>query len=201
MFFFVCFFLLVFFKISFSLQKEEDFWKTKKKNWENLDQVLLKKRLFLDQVLTLRHIYIYAVVFNFGALFLPIGSRMGFFFREELTYEITQKTFLLPVKATQLWAPKQRHLHLGLSFNAFNYGALMLRNISTPLLNGHARAIFERFNSPSFDALYLTTSKSLKPLVLQRFVTISWVLWASPQTEHQNIFSSQPDNCKSAFRK
>ena len=57
----------------------------------------------------------------------------------------------------------------------------MSRNKSTPLLNGYARAILERFNSPSFHALFLTTSKFLKPLFLQRFVTISWVFWAPPK--------------------
>ena len=43
--FFSLFFCSFFFKISFSLQKEEDFWKTKKeKKRENLDQVLTQKK-------------------------------------------------------------------------------------------------------------------------------------------------------------
>ena len=56
----------------FSLQKDEDFWKTKKiklkKTWTRF---WLKKTLFLDQVLILQHIYIYiyAVVFDNGVLF------------------------------------------------------------------------------------------------------------------------------------
>ena len=52
------FFCSLFLKISSSLQKEEYFWKTKAqkliKHWPSLTQ----KRLFLDQVLTLQHIYI-----------------------------------------------------------------------------------------------------------------------------------------------
>ena len=94
------------------------------------------------------------------------------------------------MKATQLWGPQQRNVHLGLPFNAFKNGALMSRNISTPLLNGHARAIFERFNSSSFHALFITTSKSLKPLFLQRFVTISWVFLAPPPKPSTRIFSA-----------
>ena len=39
-------------------RKEKIFEKQKKKNREKLDQVLTQKRLFLDQVLTLQHIYI-----------------------------------------------------------------------------------------------------------------------------------------------
>ena len=43
--FFLAFFCSFFFKISFSLQKEEDFEKKqKKKNRENLDQVLTQKK-------------------------------------------------------------------------------------------------------------------------------------------------------------
>ena len=40
-------------------RKKTIFEKQKKKNRENLDQVLTQKRLFLDQVLTLQHAYIY----------------------------------------------------------------------------------------------------------------------------------------------
>ena len=50
------YFWLFFFEISFSLQKEEDFWKTKKEKTETIwTKFWLKKRLFLDQVLTLQH--------------------------------------------------------------------------------------------------------------------------------------------------
>ena len=146
------------------------------------------------------HIYIYMCSIS-GRLFFANRFKNARFFSCTCNEWKWQKLLLPPVKATQLWAPKQRHLHLGLSFNAFNYGALMLRNISTPLLNGHARAIFERFNSPSFHTLFLRTSKSLKPLFLQRFVTISWVFLA-PQLKTLHFFApSMPDFEAKTIRK
>ena len=61
--FFLFFFGSFFLKISFSLQKEEDFWKTKKEKKEkHWTKFWLKKRLFLDQVLTLQHIHIYIYI-------------------------------------------------------------------------------------------------------------------------------------------
>ena len=52
---FVCYFLS-FMKIAFSLQKEEDCWKIKRKK-EILDRFQLKKGQFLDRCSTLQHIY------------------------------------------------------------------------------------------------------------------------------------------------
>ena len=53
------FFCLFFFKISFSLQKEIFLKNKKRKTEKNWTKFWLKKRLFLDQVLTLQRIYIY----------------------------------------------------------------------------------------------------------------------------------------------
>ena len=133
------------------------------------------------------YIYIYMLLCSISGRFLFANRfKNAFFFREQTTHENKKKkTLLPPVKATQLWGPQQRNVYLGLPFNAFKNGALMSRNISTPLLTGHARAIFERFNSPSFHALFITTSKSLKPLLLQRFVTISWVFLAPPPPQNR----------------
>ena len=55
-------------KILLSLQKEKHFWKIKKEKWT---KVWLKKA-FLDQVLTLQHIYIYTVPGTVWGAFLQL---------------------------------------------------------------------------------------------------------------------------------
>ena len=75
----------------------------------------------------------------------------------------------------------------------------MSRNISTPLLNRYTRAVLERFNSPSFHALFLTTSKSLKPQFLQRFATISWVFWPPPKPSTRIISGHKRITAKVRF--
>ena len=84
-----------------------------------------------------------------GAFFSPIGSRMRFFFRAHGTNENDKTVFPL-VKGQQFSGQQPLNVHQGLSSNAFKNGALMLRNINTPLLHGYTRAMFERFNSPLF---------------------------------------------------
>ena len=136
-----------------------------------------------------------------GRFFLPMGSKMRCFSCTWNEWKWRTKNVFPRWKVSSFQHKCTEMCTLVRTSNAFKNGALMSRNISTPLLNGYTQAILERFNSPSFHALFLTTSKSLKPLFLQRFVTISWVFRPPPQTEHQNIFRSQEDNCKSAFRK
>ena len=64
--FFFSFCWLVFLKNLILPAERRRFLKNKKrKNRENLDQVLTQKRLFLDQVLTLQHIYIYIYILFF----------------------------------------------------------------------------------------------------------------------------------------
>ena len=145
------------------------------------------------------YIYICCCVQFRGVFFSPIGWRMRGFFRAHVTNENDKNCCFPRWKVSNFQDNSPSMSTLGLSSNAFNNGALMLRNISTPLLNGHARAIFERLNSPSFHALFLRTSKSLKPLFLQRFVTISWVFLAPPKSS--TITFSAHNNCKTAFRK
>ena len=147
------------------------------------------------------YIYICCCVQFRGVFFFANRFKNAFFFfREQVTNENDKNRFFPRWKIPSYEDHSSAMSTLVRNFNAFKNGALMSRNISTSLLNGYARAIFERFNSPSFHTLFLTASKSLKPLFLQRFVTISWVFWAPPQTEYHNIFRSQEDNCKSAFR-
>ena len=81
---FVFFFLQIFWKISFSLQKAEYFWRTKnEKKKKQLDQVLTQKWLCLDQVLTLQHkimplgqsaAYILALLQKRNSVFALVGE-------------------------------------------------------------------------------------------------------------------------------
>ena len=136
------------------------------------------------------YIYIYMLLCSIsGRFFWGGGSRMRFFFSWRTNVRKSPKNVFSPVKTTHLWAPKQRHLHLGLSSNAFKNGALTLRNISTPLLNGHARAILECFNSPSFHALFLKPQNPWNPY----FCSVSWrfcgCFWPPPPKPTTRICS------------
>ena len=119
---------------------------------------------------TYTYIYIYAVVFNFGAFFFANRFKNAPFFSAHGTNENDKNRFFPRWKVSNFQDNSPSMSTLVRTFNAFKNGALMSRNISTPLLNGYTRAILERFNSPSFHTLFLTTSKSLKPL----FCSVSW---------------------------
>ena len=95
-------------------------------------------------------IYICCCVQFRGAFFFANRFKNARFFSCTWNEWKWQNPCFPPVKGEQLWGQQSRNVHQGLSSNAFKNGALMLRNISTPLLNGHARAILERFRSPSF---------------------------------------------------
>ena len=88
-----CFFFFFFarfsWKISFSLQKEEDFWKTKKKTTEkNWTKFWLKRRPVLDQVLTLQHIYIHV------SLYMSLYCSLSFSYALLLLLSFTLSTSL-----------------------------------------------------------------------------------------------------------
>ena len=85
------------------------------------------------------------------------------------------------MKGKQFSGQQPLNVHLGLSSNACKNGALMLRNISTPLLNGYTRAILERLNSFSFHALFLKPQNPWNPY----FCSVSWrfcgCFWPPPK--------------------
>ena len=120
----------------------------------------------IDEFLSAYHIYIYIYIYMLlcsisGRFFSPIGSRMRVFFSCTWYEWKWQKLFFPPVKGKQFSGQQPLNVHQGLSSNAFKNGAL--RNISAPLLNGYTRAIFERFNSPSFHALFLKPQNPRNP--------------------------------------
>ena len=59
------------------------------------------------------YIYICNVVFNFGAFFLPMGSRMRRFFRAHGRMKMTKKNRFPPVKGKQFSAQVHRNVHSG----------------------------------------------------------------------------------------
>ena len=67
-------FLLVFFKISFSLQNEVDFWKQKEKNREQLDQVLTQKKaiIFGPSFDSTAYIYVYIYMYIYICIYICI---------------------------------------------------------------------------------------------------------------------------------
>ena len=156
--------------------------------------------LFMNRHMQIQ-IQIHAVVFNFGAFFFANRFKNARFFRALWTNENDKNRFFPRWKVSSYQDNSPSMSTRGCRSNAFKNGALMLRNISTPLLNGYTRAILERFSSPSFHALFLKPQNPWNPY----FCSISWrfcvCVFGPPQTDHQNIFTSQHDNCKSAFRK
>ena len=191
-FFFCFFFCSFFFKISFSLQKEEDVLKKKNK----LDQVLTQKKanlgpgfdstayiygiyIYIWHAYIYIYIYIYAVVFNFGAFF-PMGSRMHRFFLNMERIRMTKKRFFprwqvgnFQNMCTKMSTPSR-------TSNAFKNGGAYVAQHKHPIIERVHAAHSWTFQFPMFSP-FSSTQKSLKPPpFLQRFMTISGVFWGPP---------------------
>ena len=128
------------------------------------------------------YVYIYILLCSIsGRFFFANRFKNARFFSCTWNEWKWQKPFLPPAKGKQFSGQQPLNVHLGLSSNAFKNGALMLRNISTPLLNGYTRAILERFNSPSLHALFLKPQNPWNPY----FCSVSWrfcgCFWPPPK--------------------
>ena len=99
------------------------------------------------------YIYIYKFLCSIRFFFSPMGSRMRRCFRAHGTNESDQKKRFFPRWKVSNFQHKCTEMStLVRTSNAFKNGALMSRNISTPLLDAYTRAILERFTYPCFHA-------------------------------------------------
>ena len=112
------------------------------------------------------HTYTYGVVFNFGVFFLFKGSKMLPFFCFLMQPFWNKKKSVFP--RWNLFIRCKVSLEIptsSLSSNAFKSGALMLRNIGTPLSNASTHPIFECINFPCFWPFVLLSSQPRKPIL------------------------------------
>ena len=137
------------------------------------------------------YIYILAVVFNFGALFLILRVQKCSFFLLTDATTFKQKKRVFPLWnlfiRTKLALENQT---CGLSSNAFKNGALMSRNIGTPFSNASRHPIFERINFSCFRPRELFPSQPRNPYFCSGF-HVKQPFREDPQKACSCIISSQ----------
>ena len=106
------------------------------------------------------------------------------------------------MKGTQLWGPQQRNVHPGAKLQCVQKRGAYVAQHKHPIIE---RVRAGHFWTLQFPLVSHPISHNLKILETPIFTAFRddfvGVLAPPPQTEYHNIFRSQEDNCKSAFRK
>ena len=146
-------------------------------------------------------IYMYAVVFNFGVLFVYLRVQKCSRFLPHHSTSLKPKKRVFP--RWNLFIRRKVSLEIptcSLSSNAFKNGALMLRNIGTPLSNASRHPIFERINFPCFRPCLLFSSQPRNPYFCSVF-HVKEPFRQDPPNACSCIISSQKNINKKSKRK
>ena len=136
-----------------------------------------------------------------GRFFFANRFKNAPFFRAHVTNENDKKPFLPPVKGKQFSGQQPLNVHPGANLQCVQKRGAYVAQHKHPIIErvhaGHSWTLqFPLFSRPIPHNLEIPETPIFAAF-LDDFVDAL----APPQTEYQNIFSSQEDNCKSAFRK
>ena len=147
------------------------------------------------------YIYIYAcccVQFR-GAFFSPIGSRMLFF--EQVTYENEQQTVSSPGESYPVMRTTAAQCPPGVALQCVQKRGAYVAQHKNPIIERARAGHFWTLQFPLVSRFIPHNLKIPETPIFTAFRDDFVGVFGPPQTEYQNIFSSQEDNCKSAFRK